>query len=337
MPQPSVAGWAVLFIVGAGLSLFASSILVRRLERFAARLGLSEAILGLISALAANSPEITSSIAALAQGQRNVGVGVVLGSNVFNLATLLGVAALVAGSIRLHRPVVVLTGGVGAWAAVWAVAVVAGGLNPAAGLLAILALLVPYVAVCAAPRLLARTRAPARWAARIRLAIVEEESELAEAVQPRPGSARDAVVGAVALVVVVAASVAMERSASELGFRFGIPTIVVGGLVLAAVTSLPNAVAAVYLAGRGRGAAVLSEAMNSNTLNVVVGLLFPAAVIGLASMSGEGALVAAVSAAVLTLCALVFAYLGRGVHRWSGGVLVAGYLAFAVLLIMSES
>ena len=44
------------------------------------------------------------------------------------------------------------------------------------------------------------------------------------------------------------ASVAMEQGASTLGIHFGIPQIVVGGLVLAAVTSWPNAVSAVYLA-----------------------------------------------------------------------------------------
>ncbi|MGH3255230.1 MAG: hypothetical protein ACRDOU_07430, partial [Streptosporangiaceae bacterium] len=63
--------------------------------------------------------------------------------------------------------------------------------------------------------------------------------------------------------------------------RYAVPEIVIGGLVLAAVTSLPNAVAAVYLAARGRGAATLSTALNSNTLNVAAGLLLPAAVIGL--------------------------------------------------------
>ena len=49
--------------------------------------------------------------------------------------------------------------------------------------------------------------------------------------------------------------------------------------MLAAVTSLPNAVAAVYLARRGRAAATLSEALNSNTINVLAGLLLPAALI----------------------------------------------------------
>ena len=84
------------------------------------------------------------------------------------------------------------------------------------------------------------------------------------------------VVGVATLVIVVVASAVMERSAETLGKRFDLPSLVVGGIILAAVTSLPNAVGAVYLAARGRGAAVLSEAMNSNMLNVLVGLLLPA-------------------------------------------------------------
>ena len=88
------------------------------------------------------------------------------------------------------------------------------------------------------------------------------------------------IVAAGSLVIVVAVSVIMERAASALGIRFAIPEIAIGGLVLAAVTSLPNAVAAVYLATRGRGAATLSTALNSNTINVVIGLLIPAALIG---------------------------------------------------------
>ncbi|MGH3269595.1 MAG: hypothetical protein ACRDN1_11120 [Trebonia sp.] len=68
--------------------------------------------------------------------------------------------------------------------------------------------------------------------------------------------------------MVIAASVMMERAASALGSRFAVPEIIVGGLVLAAVTSMPNAVAAVYLASPGRGAATFSTALNSNALNV---------------------------------------------------------------------
>ena len=90
--------WAVaVFVAAAALSLGASAVLVVRLERVGARLGLSEALLGLVAALAADTPEVTSAVTALAHGQHDVGTGVVLGSNVFNLAALIGLGAVVAG------------------------------------------------------------------------------------------------------------------------------------------------------------------------------------------------------------------------------------------------
>lgn len=124
---------------------------------------------------------------------------------------------------------------------------------------------------------------------------------------PQRGRPKDALVAVAALVVVVVASIEMERGASTLGQHYAVANVVVGGLVLAAVTSLPNAVAAVYLASKGRGAAALSTALNSNTLNVLAGLLVPAALIGLAKPSGEGFLIAAWYLA-LTALTLVLAY-----------------------------
>ena len=55
----------------------------------------------MVAALAADAPEISAAITALARGQRDVSVGVILGSNAFNLATLLGLSAIVAGRHRL--------------------------------------------------------------------------------------------------------------------------------------------------------------------------------------------------------------------------------------------
>jgi cation:H+ antiporter len=134
-----------------------------------------------------------------------------------------------------------------------------------------------------------------------------------------------------ALITVVAASTVMEVAATALGHRYAVADIVTGGLVLAVVTSLPNAVSAVYLAMRGRGAAVLSIALNSNAINVVAGLLIPACVAGLGPPSGTGTLVAAWYAG-LTVLALALAYRGRGLDRGSGAVIIAGYLVFVAAL-----
>ena len=126
----------------------------------------------------------------------------------------------------------------------------------------------------------------------------------------------------------------MERTASELGTRHGVPAIVVGALVLAGVTSLPNAVAAVYLAVRGRGAAVLSTALNSNALNVFAGLLIPTTILGLGAPSGQTTFVAA-SYVAMTVLALLSAYLNRGLHRGAGLVILAAYGLFAGVLLAS--
>jgi hypothetical protein len=165
-------------------------------------------------------------------------------------------------------------------------------------------------------------------------AVHEEETELAEAIRPRPGTWRDAVAALAALITVVGASTVMEIAATAAGRRYAVADIVTGGLVLAVVTSLPNAVSAVYLARRGRGAAVLSTALNSNAINVVGGLLIPASLAGLGPGSGQGTLVAAWYAG-LTVLALALAYRDRGVGRAPGAVIIAGYLAFVITLIIT--
>src|SRR6185369_11077506 len=255
----------LLFCVGVAASLAASWLLVTRLERLGERAGFSEAWLGLVAALAADAPEITSSVVALSRGQTSVGAGVVIGSNVFNLAALLGLAAVVA-------PVAGL------------------------GLAAVVVLGMSRVRM-------EHLRLPARWVRWLLAAVHEEETELAEAIRPRPGTWRDAVAALAALIAVVGASTVMEIAATAVGRRYAVADIVTGGLVLAVVTSLPNAVSAVYLARRGRGAAVLSTALNSNAINVVGGLLIPASLAGLGPGSGQDTLVAAWYAG-LTLFAL---------------------------------
>ena len=324
----------VLFAAGAGVSLAASWLLVSRLERLAERAGFSEAWLGLVAALAADAPEITSAVTALAHGQASVGAGVVLGSNVFNLAALLGLAAVVAGQVAFHRRVVLLAGIPGVWVALCCVLVVTAVLAPAAGLLLAAVVLVPVSALLGLRR--ARLEAlPGRLGHWLATAAAEEEAELAAAIRPLPGTWRDGVAAAGALVTVVAASTTMELAATTLGRRFAVPGIITGGLVLAVVTSLPNVVSAVYLARRGRGAAVLSIALNSNAINVIAGLLIPASLTGLGPRSGQATLVAGWYAG-LTVLGLALAYRGHGLRRLPGFMIIAGYLAFLAALLVTS-
>ena len=326
---------SLAFAASAAVSLGSSWVLVSRLERVGARLGLSEALLGMVAALAANAPEITAAVTALATGQSRVGAGVVLGSNVFNLAALLGFAAVVAGRIALHRRVIELQGAVASWVAVVAVVAVVGAISAGAGLALALVVLLPYLVALGVPHdRLRRLGLPRSWSVWLTRAIEEEELELEPAIHPRRGRVLDVVLALAAVLVVVGASVAMERSASTLGGHLALSEIVLGGVMLAGVTSLPNAVAAVYLARRHRATATLSTALNSNTLNVAAGLLLPATLAGLSASSAPTTLVAAWYLG-LTVFALALAYFDRGLRRPAGALIIIAYLVFVVVLAVT--
>jgi cation:H+ antiporter len=326
---------AVVFVLAAAVSLTTSWLLVSRLERIGARFGLSEALLGMVAALAADAPEITASVTALVGHHSRIGAGVVIGSNVFNLAALLGLGAVVAGEIRLHPRVIILEGTVAMLIATICLAVVLGGPGPGVGLLAAGVVLVPYLVVSAVSlQRLGTFGLPPAWVRWLSEAVAEEEQELEPAIHPPRATTLDVAVAVLATTVVVGASIAMELTASTLGTRHHIPEIVIGALILAGVTSLPNAVSALYLAVRGRGAATLSIALNSNALNVTVGLLLPGLLVGLGAPSGQGTLVAAWYLG-LTAVTLAFAYAGRGLQRTHGALITCGYLAFVAAVLIT--
>ena len=326
-----------IFLTGMAVSLGFSWVLVQRLERVGARIGLSEALLGMLAALAADSPEITAAVTALIGHNHAIGSGVVIGSNAFNLAALIGLSAVLAGRITLHRRVIELSGAVALWIALVCLAVVVGLLSPLAGLLLALGAMGPYIAILGMRHeRLAQLRLPESWTRWLVAAVSEEESELEVAIHPSRGGPRDAVLAALAVVAVVAASIAMERTGAELGRRHGVSEVIIGGLLLAAVTGLPNAVAGVYLAMRARGTAVLSTALNSNALNVLAGLLLPTTILGLGHTSGQTTFVAAFYLG-LTAFALACAYLTKGLRRPMGLVMILAYLAFVGVLIASAS
>lgn len=334
MTSPAVA--VPVFLVATAVALSTSWVMVSRLERVGERLGLSEALLGLLAALAADAPEITAAATAVVRHQHTVGAGVVLGSGPFNLAALLGLGAVAAGRISLHRKVVLLGGSVAVWIGAAALLTVRADVRPGVGLALVLVVLFAYVVVLGfgarrRPLPLPLPAAVTEW---LLTAAAEEEAEMEEGVHSGPGARSDGAVAALALIVVVGASVVMEQAATSLGHRYSVPDIVVGALVLGGVTSLPNAVAAIYLVRRGRGAASYSTALNSNNFNVAVGLLIPATVVGLGRPSGQSELVA-VWALILTAVTVAFAYRDRGLTRLTGVLIAAGYVGFAASVVAS--
>lgn len=87
----------LLIMVGLVLLVLGSHWLVSAAIEFAARLGISELVVGLTIVAAGTSlPEVATSVMAALRGQRDIAVGNVVGSNIFNILGVLGLSALFA-------------------------------------------------------------------------------------------------------------------------------------------------------------------------------------------------------------------------------------------------
>ncbi len=99
-PQGWMSHWGVqvlLILVGLALLVQGSNWLVEAAVSFAKYLGVSELIIGLTIVAAGTSlPEVATSVMAALRGERDIAVGNVVGSNIFNILAVLGVSASVA-------------------------------------------------------------------------------------------------------------------------------------------------------------------------------------------------------------------------------------------------
>jgi len=94
--------WAVqIALVGVGLAMLVvgADWLVDSAVAFARAFGVSDLVIGLtVVAVGTSMPEIATSIVAAMRGQRDIAVGNVVGSNVFNILAVLGVTGIVSGA-----------------------------------------------------------------------------------------------------------------------------------------------------------------------------------------------------------------------------------------------
>lgn len=86
-----------IFIAGLIVLILGADLLVRGATRLAAALGVSPLVIGLtIVAIGTASPEVAVSLQAAVNGQGDLTLGNVLGSNIFNILCLLGITAIFA-------------------------------------------------------------------------------------------------------------------------------------------------------------------------------------------------------------------------------------------------
>jgi len=323
-----------VFLLSLVVTLAAAQLFARRLDRVGTRLGLPEVLIGLLTALAADGPEISSALVALAKGKNSVSAGVLVGSNVFNLAAMIGLSALLVGVVRLPRETLLLEGAASTLATVFAVCVLIGLLPAIVGALLIVAVLAPYLLLLIrGQEVLAHVPSTEHQLAGLSQALTRS-AERRRRVTPVLGLGEE-VLFIVDVALIVAGSFGMVQAALALGDHWKVSDALIGVLVLAPLTSVPNALTALRLGLAGRGSALVSETFNSNTINVVVGIAVPALFVSIVNHSAIAKFDVAWLLAMTAVC-LVFLARPGGMRRLSAVLLISMYLGFVAVQLLYE-
>jgi cation:H+ antiporter len=311
-----------VFLASIVVMLGAATIFADRLDHMGMRLGLPETLLGLLTALAADAPELTSAVTALVEHRHAEAVGVAIGASAFNLAAMLGLSAIVASRVRARHEALEVEAFVGLWIVAVVLAVVAGGIGATAG--------IGLVALVAVPYLVLLTAGPGRLRSRFLERSFGERHRRERTLDSRREVLSLVAVLLLALCVIVAGGVGAVRSVNDLADAWSVPQALVGVLVLATLSALPNAWTGVRFGLKGRGSALMSETLNSNSINVVAAIALPATLGTIGAFSGLDVFGLAWLLGMTAVAVVLFGRHGGG-GRSAGSLLIALYVVFVAV------
>jgi cation:H+ antiporter len=253
---------AILFLAAGLVALFlGGNLLVRSSARLASALGVPVLVVGLtVIAIGTSAPEMVVSVSAAVNGQADIALGNVVGSNVANACLILGIAALVlpvrvnAKVVRREIPVMLLV------SAAALLASLDGQIGQIEGALFVAA----YFAFTLYLYVDAR-KTPDTREIREEVADIQQERDLGRISRPLEAAltltALGILIGGAHLTVTGAVSIAQALGVSEL---------VIGLTVVAIGTSLPEITASLVAARRGHDDIAIGNVVGSNIANILL-------------------------------------------------------------------
>ena len=319
----------IFFLLGFVLLTYGADFLVRGASRLAARMKISPVVIGLtIVAFGTSLPELVVSLVASANDQSSIAIGNIVGSNIANLALILGVAATLArvqvDRYMMRREFPLLIGcsilfiGL-SWNGQLALV---EGLILAAGLIGF-----TYYSFTS------ERQSPART--------VEGEATLEaftaldeEIAEPSTNPLIDVGLILVGLVGLVVGAEWLVGAAESLARAFGVSELVIGLTLVAIGTSLPELATTVAAVRQGQADIAVGNVVGSNLFN----MLFIGGVSASVRTLNVPAQVLAIDYWVmLAITILVFGMgwsRGHRLQRWHGILLLLIYAAYTAWLFI---
>lgn len=308
-----------LAFIGLALVLlfFGAESLVRGSAALALRVGLSPLLVGLtIVAFGTSSPELVVSVQAGLSQQGDIAVGNVVGSNIFNIAVILGIAALVC-PIPVHRQIIKFDAPIALGAAL---TLVFFALDDALGRIEGGLLLMGIVAYTWMNVVLAR---------RQRVPMAPDPGD-PQAPTPSRHWAVDLALILGGLAVLVFGSRLLVEHSVSLAKDMGISEAVIGLTIVAAGTSMPELATSLVAAVRKQPDIAIGNVIGSNVFNIL-GILGLASCFSPLNAPGISTVDYAVMI-VVTVLLIPLLYTGRLLHRLEGVALMLVYGVYLSIL-----
>ncbi len=311
-------------VLGLALLVWSADRFVEGAACTARYFGMSSLLIGMvIVGFGTSAPELAVSALAASQGNPGIAIGNAYGSNITNIALILGITALISPIgvhsqvVRRELPILAVVTALAAWQ-IWDQEITR---------------LDAVVMLCVFGGLMAWTI----WQGQQNRADAlgeEIEDELQVHVMPIKFAIVWLVVG---LAFLIASSRLLVWGAVQIATGFGVSDLVIGLTVVAVGTSLPELASSIIAARKGEHDIALGNVIGSNLFNTlaVVGL---AGVIHPMKLGQEVILRDLPVMAALTLSLFIFGYGFRGpgrINRFEGLLLLACYIVYTTNLVGS--
>lgn len=306
----------LLLIVGLSLLVWGADKLVFGSAALAKNYGISPLVIGMtILAMGSSAPEMMVSAAAALDGKTDTAVGNVIGSNIANIALILGITALIkplaisSGIIRRELPLMLI------------VTMLAGAImyNNYLGFYEGVLLIVLFAAFIVAMLYISKSEQKNGD-----ILLDEQESEIPEGVENKKALFW-VVVG---LILLPLGANMLIDNAVVIAKYFGMSDLIIGLTIIALGTSLPELAASVAGVLKGEDDMAAGNIIGSNVFNILAVMGLPALInpseISPDLMNRDFYVMMGVS------ILLLFMALGksRSINRIEGGILVTCFLVY---------
>lgn len=313
-----------LSLVGFTFLIFGGELVVKSSSKIATSFGLSPLLVGLtVVAFGTSAPELGVSLMASFQGNEDIALTNVVGSNIFNLAFILGVCALAAPLVvnlqllKLDIPISIIS------TLILFIMCQDGVISFIEGM-ALLLILVGYMIWI--------LRASKKEKKQIELNIKDKKEEISSTFKSRTLNFLIFIIG---ISVLVGGSKLLVSGASDLALRAGVSEAIIGLTLVAVGTSLPELVSSLIATLRGNTDIAIGNVIGSNIFNILF-ILGSSSIIAQKGISVANNITYYDIPFLLFLSVLSFPFLlsGKKVVKWEGVVFLLLYLGYCFYLIL---